>query len=263
MLPLLLTALAHAQDAELPPPPDAPPVIDPQAFEVAAGEPLDAFLSAWDPEGSPVTITVSDLPEGATFDPLSNEVLWTPGRADVGEHRFTIHASDGVHTADGRGIVDVVPRSWVAGMVPGVGWGVQTIGGGTPYQGPIFDLELVEFGQPGDQDGPSHGRVYGDVGLLRTLDGEDRILTYGAGFGLSLEPAAGRRLLIPYAGAEIGNVKPTDAPGALFLAPHLGLWLYTDGQVAVDAQCGYAYALREIDAFSGTRCTGAVHWSTW
>src|SRR5690606_27727811 len=55
--------------------------------------PLDAF----DPDGDPLAVWADNLPPGATFDPLSSSLVWTPGYEASGIYRAVrFSASDGI-----------------------------------------------------------------------------------------------------------------------------------------------------------------------
>ncbi|PSM31700.1 VCBS repeat-containing protein [Haliangium sp. UPWRP_2] len=57
-------------------------------------DPLRISLSATDPKGLPVAVTVQGLPNGAMFVPQGNggDLTWTPGFADAGTYMVTVTA---------------------------------------------------------------------------------------------------------------------------------------------------------------------------
>jgi hypothetical protein len=57
------------------------------AFTVTTGDPNDTPANA-------VTLSVTGLPTGATFDPASGAFAWTPGETQQGEHQITVTATD-------------------------------------------------------------------------------------------------------------------------------------------------------------------------
>ena len=73
-----------------------PPVIDPIAeIEVDEGGSVEVTVSANDPEGGVVTLTVTGLPEGATFDAASSTINWPEIPFDgSGRKVLTITATD-------------------------------------------------------------------------------------------------------------------------------------------------------------------------
>jgi hypothetical protein len=74
-----------------------PPVLTPiGAVTALAGRPLVIPVAASDPEGAAVSLAVSGLPNGATFDPIARRITWTPRTADRGLWRGAVaRASDG------------------------------------------------------------------------------------------------------------------------------------------------------------------------
>src|SRR5581483_1242693 len=79
---------------------------------VHSGSPLNLTLSAFDPDGDPLTYSASDLPSGSSFYADSRTFTWTPHDSDVGVHpgvRFTV--SDGFSTDSRTITIGVAPRS--------------------------------------------------------------------------------------------------------------------------------------------------------
>jgi hypothetical protein len=61
-----------------------------------AGEPLVFIISAADPDNNPLIYTASNLPPGATFDPLTRTFSWTPGYDQAGIYtNIHFEVSDG------------------------------------------------------------------------------------------------------------------------------------------------------------------------
>ncbi|MEY8841522.1 putative Ig domain-containing protein, partial [Cribrihabitans sp. XS_ASV171] len=59
------------------------------------GEEKSFTLEASDPDGTPLTFSALDLPEGATLDAATGEVSWTPGPGQEGDYYVTFIADDG------------------------------------------------------------------------------------------------------------------------------------------------------------------------
>ena len=67
---------------------------------VRLGEELRFQIEASDPDlGTTLTYDADDLPEGATVDRSSGEVVWTPGPGQDGEYLVRVYASDGETTS--------------------------------------------------------------------------------------------------------------------------------------------------------------------
>lgn len=56
--------------------------------------PLSFTVTASDPDSDPVTLSVSDLPAGASFNPATGQFSWTPGEAQQGTYSVTFTAAD-------------------------------------------------------------------------------------------------------------------------------------------------------------------------
>lgn len=83
--------------------PNRPPELEPLAVQtIAAGGYLDVQPMAWDPDGTALSFSASGLPVGASIDPSSGQIRWTPESTQAGTHVVTIIARDGMLT-------DVVP----------------------------------------------------------------------------------------------------------------------------------------------------------
>ena len=68
--------------------------------QVSAGQGLSFTVSATDPDGDAISLSVSNLPGGATFNPATGAFAWTPDATQVGSYPGIIfQASDGKLTA--------------------------------------------------------------------------------------------------------------------------------------------------------------------
>jgi hypothetical protein len=73
-----------------------PPTLDPIGHKtVHRNELLEFALTASDPDGGPLTYSATNLPEGATFDPVAQLFSWTPGYGQEGSHSVTFTVTDG------------------------------------------------------------------------------------------------------------------------------------------------------------------------
>jgi len=75
-------------------PPNNTPMLDSIGNKsIDEGSLLEFQVSATDLDGDPITYSVQDLPDGATFQ--NQTFTWTPTASDVGDHQLTFIASDG------------------------------------------------------------------------------------------------------------------------------------------------------------------------
>jgi len=61
---------------------------------IIAGELFELQVDASDPLDEHVTYGVENLPEGATFNETTGEMIWTPDNLDVGDHQVTFYVSN-------------------------------------------------------------------------------------------------------------------------------------------------------------------------
>lgn len=74
-----------------------PPVLFPVGdLSVNENETLSFRLTAEDEEGASLTFTSSDLPPGASLDPLAGDFTWTPSYRQAGSYTITFGVSDGL-----------------------------------------------------------------------------------------------------------------------------------------------------------------------
>lgn len=101
-----------------PPTNNQPPVVSgvPDEADVTVGNPLTVSPVATDPDGDPVTFSVTNKPDFMSFSTTSGQLSGTPGDSDTGTYNdVTISASDGQQTSNGKRIkIRVHPRSSTA-----------------------------------------------------------------------------------------------------------------------------------------------------
>ncbi len=85
---------------------------------VTINEPLSFSVTASDPDGDPVTLSVSGLPSGATFS--DQEFAWTPGSDQIGSYQVTFTASDGT-TQNSETVTIIVQRPNTAPILAAIG----------------------------------------------------------------------------------------------------------------------------------------------
>jgi uncharacterized protein (TIGR03437 family) len=79
------------------------------------GVPLSFVVSAWDSADAPVTLSVTQLPEGATFDERSGTFAWVPRPSHLGNHDVLFTATSAVRTSTSQRVaIDVGPAKPIA-----------------------------------------------------------------------------------------------------------------------------------------------------
>jgi len=72
-----------------------PPILNPIGNKtVTEGDPLEIIVTATDPDGDDLTYLASSLPDGATFDPVTQKFGWTPGYDQAGNYKVLFTVTD-------------------------------------------------------------------------------------------------------------------------------------------------------------------------
>jgi hypothetical protein len=112
---------------------DQPPVLAPVGTLTAtAGQPFSATLSATDPDNDKLTFSATNLPAGATLDPLTGVLSWTPKLLQAGTFPGVVFtASDGYLSASQTATIQVNAVNQAPVLLP-----LQPQGGqeGSPMQ---------------------------------------------------------------------------------------------------------------------------------
>jgi trimeric autotransporter adhesin len=69
----------------------------------AAGSTVHLQISTSSGDG-PVTLSASQLPPGARFDPETGDLMWSPETSQIGDHRIVLHATNAFGTSTTREI---------------------------------------------------------------------------------------------------------------------------------------------------------------
>ena len=168
---------------------DRPPIVTaPATATVPASDSISFAVTALDPDGDPIdSLTVADLPPGATFVPVpgdtSGTFRWTPTGFQVGTYTVAFHAANGLVGSDSTQIT-------VTAATTGVNDNRMT---GLPLRpqvspNPVRTRAHLRFALP--RDGSVRVQVFDLTGrVVRRLMDEDRApaaeydLTVDAGSG--------------------------------------------------------------------------------
>ena len=133
---------------------------------------LQFTVSTSDIDGDPVALSVTDLPQGATFDTRSGQFLWTPGFEQAGEHVLTFTGEDPLAAS---GAIEVLLRIDNVNRAPGLNVGSHAVALG----------ETLEFALEGSDPDLGTLLVYSAAGLPEgaTLDPGTGLLEWTPGPG--------------------------------------------------------------------------------
>jgi len=267
--------------------PNHPPVWDDEPVatgtdRVSTGGYYSLTIRAHDADFDPITFTVSQLPIGAnvhwTLQELRDDgnsvrasfycpdITWTPTDSQTGEHEFTITATDGKATITRTQRV-IVEEEWETFLMPGAAYSmwmpVATDELGI-FHGPLAELLLAGWIHRTENRGPSHVRIYLDLGLIGSTKRHlSKAVQTSLGFDLSFERNPTRRYLIPYFGLEGGYFFQTQIDEAAWLVPFLGIRAWGDRNLFVNLNGGYLFPTEQVDRFRGYYARLAIDASLW
>jgi hypothetical protein len=240
--------------------------------QVKVGDHVTLTVQAIDPDKDPIVITTSNVPAGA-FVANKNGLLTIRYRAtanDVGPREIGITASDGKDSIS-KTVTVTVRDDWQSYFQPGLQYSFYSPadrGEWGTFQGVSAELLLVSWIHRNENRGPSHGRVFLDMDVLKS-NKSDRPAAFDVslGFDLSLERNPIRHFLLPYFGMKSGWFVERDLEkGNVFhLTPLAGMYLWADKNVFVTASAGYLLPLSSshFDDLRGLRATAGANFSWW
>jgi hypothetical protein len=241
---------------------------------VTAGDVLDVAVSAIDQEGDPITFTISGLPEGASSRSGGKGVViirWATPKHATGVYEIVVKATDSKGASAEKVVRVTVEEKWDSYFMPGLQYTMLNPAArstwGT-FHGVSAEILFASWIHRNENRGPSHGRVYLDMDVLRSTNSERAgAFDLNFGFDLSIERNPYRQFLIPYFGLKTGAFIQKDLPkGSLWqLTPLLGIYLYADKNLFVNASCGYflPVSAAAFDELRGLRATVGLNFSLW
>ncbi len=251
-------------------------------IEVRAGSSVSHEFRATDPDGDPLTFTVSALPEGARLEWNPQEVRrqsdgivlrywtpelsWAPTESNVGGYDVTVTASDGHHTVE-KTVKIYVEEQWETFLMPGLNFttwiptGRRELGS---WYGPGAEFLLAAWIHRNQNRGPSHVRIYAGLGLLgSTVQDLPKAVNINFGFDLSIERNPVRRALIPYYGLESGVLINSEFGRPGYFTPLVGIHVWSDRNFFVNLSGGYLFPTQDVDKLRGWQLKLAVNFSLW
>jgi hypothetical protein len=102
-----------------PPEPNHPPIIKPLfKYVVRPGEACVKYVIAIDPDGDPLTVTATNLPAGATWNPSTRVISWYPTASNALVRIANVTATDGTNTVS-RPFPMILKPDAGSGPIPG------------------------------------------------------------------------------------------------------------------------------------------------
>ncbi len=261
------------------PGPNQPPELTVPMYDVFATcrEELQLDITVQDTDSRKLELASDDLPKGAeltvwsTSDTGDGVVVyyrlnWTPTDEQVGTQRFSVVASDGMNEVTKK-IEVKVADDWLAYFMPGAAYIVhapRAEGELGQLHGPSVQFPLVTDVSRNERRGPSHTRLYVEIGLLRSTEAKsDALMRAAVGLDLSLERQPGRKVLLPIFGADVGLYMEPQRRSVWFVSPFGGVHLWADRNLFVTAGVGYVFPWRSLERLRGPFGRLAVSFSLW
>jgi hypothetical protein len=235
----------------------------------------DSRVLAQDSDSEALSVVVEKRPPGLRVNLMEHRLgyEWEPTEADVGEHELVVVVSDGERKTRFERALVVIPewaesdyRGWF--LFGGGASGFVAHDDGEAFVGGAVNITLVALAENW-RDGyacahetkksgchASHHRFYGEFEVLDSLDaGAPSLFVYAAGYSASFEWYPARRSFIPHYGIEVGGLVRDGLGHRAQTRPYLGLHLYADRQLWIDAAIGYRIVPAELSGFSGPTAT--------
>jgi hypothetical protein len=245
-----------------------------EGYRVRVGNSADVTLEAKDPENDPVTFRVTGAPQGMVSMSGGKGILllhWKPRKGDLGPHEVFITATDSHGGVAEKSITILVEDDWRSYFMPGASYVTQTpVDRATwgVFQGVSAQILLASWIHRNENRGPSHGRVYLDMDLLRSSNpGTNAAFDFAMGFDLSIERNPVRHFLLPYFGMKSGAFihRDLDRGSVWHVTPLAGAYLYADKNFFLTASAGYVLPISaaRFDELRGFRGSIGANFSLW
>ena len=150
----------------------------------------------------------------------------------------------------------LVPTAIAFAYLPGDDLG-KWFGGGV-------ELVWLTWGDSSPSFGPSHGKLRGSIGLLRsTTEGMGTMVQYRGGAQVSFEKNPSRSWLIPYFAADIGGMWVRGPGSEPFVDAGLGAYVYYSARIIVDIGAGWLLPFDDVDLLAGPTAHAALSVTLW
>ena len=209
---------------------------------------------------------IDSLPTGAKFNSESLVLYWDETVVPTGEYKINVYAETEGYTGTLK-ISISVRDDWKSFFLPALGYSVYmpaTDADEGFYHGVNVQFAFTSWIHHNDNKGPSHGQWYFFLDLMQSdIEDVKDVFIYGTGVDMSFERAPKRKFLLPYFGLSLGWINQERIETRFFLNPELGLWLYADKNIFVNAKCGYMLPTTKTEEFQGLRACLSVNFSMW
>ena len=224
---------------------------------------------------------VRDLPARAAFrfhpEQGVGELTYAPEHGDLGRHQATVRVRVARGGWQETSLNIEVVDEWETFFMPGVEYSAHFPHNDRDFgtlHGVAIQYLIGGWVHRNDQRGPSHGRVYVDIDLLKSTVASELGVAYALGLTLSFERNPRRRFLLPYFGFETGGLYETkrraeetagpDRQLHVFqVTPLAGLHLFASQSVFVNVSAGYVVPFWNVEDLRGLRVKAGINVALW
>lgn len=242
--------------------------------KVRAGDLLTITLDASDADNDPITFSCRGLPPKAhtRVDKTAITIEWMTGKNDHGTWDVECDASDGKATTTKYVRIEL-EDDWKSFFMPGASFSMlQPVDKGAwgTFSGVSTEILIASWIHRNENRGPSHGRVYLDMDILRSSRaGTASAFDLAMGFDLSLERNPTRHFLLPFFGMKTGTFIQKDLEEGRstvwHLTPLAGAYLWADKNLFITASAGYMLPVSaaRFEDLRGLRANVGLNFSLW
>jgi hypothetical protein len=132
------------------------------------------------------------------------------------------------------------------------------------FQGIDLQLSLITWTHRNDNRGPSHGRLYTSVQVMKSsMKSLGPLFVYSLGLTLSVERNPRRSFLIPHYGIEVGGMIQDEIGGKFQSLFFGGLHLYSSRNLYLNAEAGYLLVPSDMRDLAGFVGSANLEFSLW
>ncbi len=189
-----------------------------------------------------------------------------PKAKHIGHYEIQVRATQGEEASENQ-VRLIIEEEWETYWMPGIQYTMLAPAdrdGLGMYHGVSVEYLFAAWIHRNENRGPSHGRFYANVDLLRSTKPEaDDLLLYHLGLNLSVERNPTRSFLIPFFGIEAGGGYQRKYGNFAHFTPLAGFHVIGTQNVFLNVTGGYLYPTTALEEIRGARVKAGLNVSFW